>query len=80
MTPLSMGFSRQEYWSGLPCLPTRDLPQGSNLHFFPRDRTVSLAGGLFTTSATSSDVQQQEITKPLSGNNIKLPKPTRVFT
>ena len=19
--PLSMGFSRQEYWSGLPCLP-----------------------------------------------------------
>ena len=25
-TPLSMGFSRQEYWSGLPCLPARDLP------------------------------------------------------
>ena len=24
--PLSMGFSRQEYWSGLPCLPTGDLP------------------------------------------------------
>ena len=24
--PLSMGFSRQEYWSGLPCLPSRDLP------------------------------------------------------
>ena len=24
--PLSMGFSRQEYWSGLPCLPPRDLP------------------------------------------------------
>ena len=23
--PLSMGFSRQEYWSGLPCLPPRDL-------------------------------------------------------
>ena len=23
---LSMGFSRQEYWSGLPCLPPRDLP------------------------------------------------------
>ena len=21
--PLSMGFSRQEYWSGLPCLPPR---------------------------------------------------------
>ena len=25
-TPLSMGFSRQEYWSGLPFLPPRDLP------------------------------------------------------
>ena len=25
-TPLSMGFSRQEYWSGLPCLPPGDLP------------------------------------------------------
>ena len=23
---LSMGFPRQEYWSGLPCLPPRDLP------------------------------------------------------
>ena len=24
--PLSMGFSRQEYWSGLPFPPPRDLP------------------------------------------------------
>ena len=24
--PLSMEFSRQEYWSGLPCLPPGDLP------------------------------------------------------
>ena len=24
--PLSMGFSRREYWSGLPCLPPGDLP------------------------------------------------------
>ena len=23
--PLSMGFSRQEYWSGLPCLPPGDI-------------------------------------------------------
>ena len=23
---LSMGFSRQEYWGGLPCLPPEDLP------------------------------------------------------
>ena len=25
-TPLSMGFSRQEYWSGLPRCPPGDLP------------------------------------------------------
>ena len=25
-TPLSMGFSRQEYWSGMPCPPPGDLP------------------------------------------------------
>ena len=25
-TSLSMGFSRQEYWSGLPCPPPGDLP------------------------------------------------------
>ena len=31
--PLFMGFSRQEYWSGLPCPPPGDLPdQGSNQH------------------------------------------------
>ena len=24
--PLSMGFSRQEYWSGLPCPPPGDVP------------------------------------------------------
>ena len=24
--PLSMGFSRQEYWSRLPCPPPGDLP------------------------------------------------------
>ena len=24
--PLSVGFSRQEHWSGLPCSPPQDLP------------------------------------------------------
>ena len=32
---LSMGFSRQEYWSGLPCPPPGDLPDpGLNLHSY----------------------------------------------
>ena len=26
LAPLSMGFSRQEYWSGLPLPPPGDLP------------------------------------------------------
>ena len=49
--PLSMGFSRQEYWSKLPCLPpSRDLPN-------PGIKSASLkssasAGGFFTTNAT----------------------------
>ena len=31
--PLSMGFSRQEYWCGLPCPPPGIFPtQGSNPH------------------------------------------------
>ena len=35
--PQSMGFSRQEYWSRLPCSPPGDLPaclnKGSNPHW-----------------------------------------------
>ena len=42
--PLSMGFSRQEYWSRLPFPPPRDLPN-------PRTESKSpaLAGGFSTT-------------------------------
>ena len=48
--PLSMGFSRQEHWSGLPCPPPGNLPDSGIEHtslMFP-----ALAGGFFTTSAT----------------------------
>ena len=48
--PLSMGFSRQEYWSGLPCPPPGDL---SNLGIEPVSLlSPALAGRFFTTSAT----------------------------
>ena len=30
--PLSMGFFKQEYWSGLLCPPPGDLPNQGNLH------------------------------------------------
>ena len=49
-TPLSMGFSKQEYWSGLPCLPPGDLPSPG---IEPTSITSpALAGKSFTTSAT----------------------------
>ena len=35
--PLSMGFSRQEHWSGLPCPPPGDLP---NPGIKPRSPTL----------------------------------------
>ena len=51
--PLSMGFSRQEYWSGLPCSPPADLP---NPGIEPESlASPTLAGGFFTTSATWDD-------------------------
>ena len=42
--PLSMGFPRQEYWSGLPFLSPGDLPN-------PEIEPMSpvLAGGFFST-------------------------------
>ena len=48
--PLFMGFSRQEYWSGLPCPPAGDLPSPV---IKPESRmSPSLGGTLFTTSTT----------------------------
>ena len=47
---LSMGFSRQEDWSGLPCPPPGDLPQPEIEP--PSLVSPALADGFFTTSAT----------------------------
>ena len=49
-TPLPIGFSRQEYWSGVPFNTLEDLPD-------PRIKPMSLvssalAGRFFTTGAT----------------------------
>jgi len=55
---LSMGFSRQEYQSGLPCPHPGDLPN-------PGIRPTSLtspaqAGGFFTTSTTIFPLKESE--------------------
>ena len=41
--PLSMGFSRQEYWGGLPFPPLGDLPDPGT-----EPRSLALAGRFFT--------------------------------
>ena len=56
--PLSMGFSRPEHWSGLPCLPLGDLPDtGIQL---PSLTSPAFAGRFFTTSATWEDPKYSE--------------------
>ena len=57
--PLSMGFSRQEYWSSLPCPPPEALPN-------PGTEPMSLvspalAGSLFTTSATTPQLRVPKV-------------------
>ena len=57
--PLSRGFSRQEYWSGLPYPPPRDLPN-------PRVELASsmspaLAGRFSTTNATWEALYEEYI-------------------
>ena len=48
--PLSMEFSRQEYWSEFPCPPPEDLP---DLGIKPGSLiSPALADGFFTTSTT----------------------------
>ena len=43
--PLFMGYSRQEYWSGLPCPPQEDLPHSG---IKPPSLTyLTLAGGFY---------------------------------
>ena len=47
---MSMGFSKQEYWNGLPVPPSRDLP---NPGIDPKSLgSPELAGGFFTTTIT----------------------------
>ena len=52
--PLSMGFSMQKYWSGLPFPPPRDLPN-------PRIEPGSpaLARGFFTTETPGKPCREQ---------------------
>ena len=61
-----MGFSRQKYWSGLPCCSPGALPW-----IEPKPlRSPAIAVGVFTTSATweagSNKTQRKDIGHPLT--------------
>ena len=54
--PLSMGFSRQEYWSGLLCLPPGGLPDPG---IKPQSLgSPALTDGFFTTTPPRSQVNR----------------------
>ena len=56
--PLSMRFSRQEYWSELPCPSPRDLP---NPGIEPTCLMSALASRFFTAS-TETQVRSHRVT------------------
>ena len=69
--PLSMGFSRQEYWSGLPFPSPGDLPK-------PGDQTCisfgsSIPGRLFTLWAIGEDVKPPQFPVLLSVYIVSMP-------
>ena len=70
--PLSMGFPRQEYWSGMPFPSPGDLPNPGI-----KPTSPALASGFFTTSATweapfTQNVSEELLVKiPLTIRSVK---------
>ena len=60
--PLSMGFSRQEYWSGLSCPPPGDLPDPGTEPASPAWQADSLPLSHW------GSLEQGEQTNPGDGN------------
>ena len=56
-SPLSMGFPRQEYWSGLPFPPPGDLP-----HPGIEPASLALAGRFFTTEPPGKPQYRHKLT------------------
>ena len=52
--PLSMGFSRQEYWSGLPFPSSGNRPNPGI-----KPASPALAGGFFTTEPRGKPVNEE---------------------
>ena len=60
-TPLSMGFSRQGYWSGLPFPPPRGLPDPGTEPTSPV--SCALAGGFFTPEPPGKPLEKNIYTQ-----------------
>ena len=72
-SPLSMGFFRQEYWSGLPCPSPGDL---SNPGIKPASPvSLALAGMFFTASAAWEAPHLVYTIQQRSGTLLRVPKP-----
>ena len=58
--PLSLGFSRQECWSGLPFPPPGDLPDpGTEHRALHSEAKNCTAGGFFTTETPGKPWKQR---------------------
>ena len=65
--PLSMGFTRQEYWSGLPFLSPRDLPDPDI-----EPRSPLLAGGFSTAEALGKPYCWADEKHSFDCNNVRV--------
>ena len=63
-----MGFSRQEYWSGLPRPLPRDLPDPGI-----QPMSLALAGGFFTTGSICVKIKYLNKVNLLSVADLKNP-------
>ena len=67
--PLSMGFSRQEYWSGLPFPTPADLPYHLNHQGSPSRQNYDHLDGQFVKTKNPSFASEQhlKVYLPLTG-------------
>ena len=69
--PLSIGFSRQEYWSGMPFLPPGDLSDPGI-----KPESPALAGRFFTISTTWETLSSLDIVSIVCINQSQSPNPS----
>ena len=66
--PLSMGFSRQEYWNELPCPPPGDLPDPG---MEPASLVSPVSAGRFYTTSTTWEAQVQHGVPVLNTHSLR---------